>query len=27
MIFEMRTYRWQPGSVPKVEKRFEEALN
>jgi heme-degrading monooxygenase HmoA len=24
MIFEMRTYRLQPGSVPEVEKRFEE---
>jgi hypothetical protein len=26
MIFEMRTYRLQPGSVPEVEKRFGEAL-
>src|ERR1700751_6287113 len=26
MIFEMRTYRLQPGSVPEVEKRFAEAL-
>jgi NIPSNAP len=26
MIFEMRTYRLQPGSLPEVEKRFEEAL-
>src|SRR5947207_1515755 len=26
MIFEMRTYRVQPGSVPEVEKRFGEAL-
>ena len=25
MIFEMRTYRLQPGSVPEVEKRFGEA--
>ena len=22
MIFEMRTYRLQPGSVPEAEKRF-----
>ena len=27
MIFEMRTYRLQPGSVPEVEKRFGEALS
>jgi NIPSNAP len=26
MIFEMRTYRLQPGSVPTVEERFAEAL-
>ena len=26
MIFEMRTYRLQPGSVPEAEKRFGEAL-
>jgi hypothetical protein len=26
MIFEMRTYRLQPRSVPEVEKRFGEAL-
>ena len=26
MIFEMRTYTLQPGSVPEVEKRFGEAL-
>src|SRR5258706_403932 len=26
MIFEMRTYLLQPGSVPEVEKRFGEAL-
>ena len=26
MIFEMRTYRLQPGSVPEVAKRFGEAL-
>ena len=26
MIFEIRTYRLQPGSVPEVEKRFGEAL-
>ena len=26
MIFEMRTYRLQPGSVPETEKRFGEAL-
>ena len=26
MIFEMRTYRLQLGSVPEVEKRFGEAL-
>ena len=26
MIFEMRTYRLQPGSGPEVEKRFGEAL-
>ena len=26
MIFEMRTYRLQPGSVPEVEKRLVEAL-
>ena len=26
MIFEMRTYRLQPGSVPEVEKQFGEAL-
>jgi hypothetical protein len=26
MIFEMRTYRLQPGSLPEVEKRFGEAL-
>src|SRR5207237_137811 len=25
MIFEMRTYRLQPGSVPEVEKRFGAA--
>jgi hypothetical protein len=27
MIFEMRTYRLQPGSVPEVEKRFGETLS
>jgi len=26
MIFEMRTYTLQPGSVPEVEKRWTEAL-
>ncbi len=26
MIFEMRTYRLQPGSVPTVEERFEQGL-
>ncbi|HEV2302793.1 MAG TPA: NIPSNAP family protein [Stellaceae bacterium] len=26
MIFEMRTYRLQPGSVPAAEERFEEGL-
>ena len=26
MIFEMRTYRLQPGWVPEAEKRFGEAL-
>ena len=26
MIFEMRTYRLQPGSVPEVEKRFVATL-
>jgi hypothetical protein len=26
MIFEMRTYRLQPGTLPTVEERFEKAL-
>lgn len=26
MIYEIRTYTCQPGTVPEVEKRFEEAL-
>lgn len=26
MIYEVRTYRLKPGSVPEVEKRFAEAL-
>ena len=26
MIFEMRTYTLQPGSIPEVEKRWTEAL-
>ena len=27
MIFEMRTYRLQPGTLPTVEERFEKALS